>query len=615
MTTAIENQDPTQQPQAPGGAAGSAMGGRAAARRPRECRRSACSGAGASPGGGAAGLRDGRRAAASPVEALPQTQAHGGQGTGPFGTNSAVDIRDDDRRAVGNGQSEELHQRRDGQLERRPQADAQGYSGPSSVTGSGGGVAGGQQSYDPSKFGVPDIQGNVYTGGAAFNDPNAGNIYGVINNQINNRANQAAPQLGSSTNYGGAQLGNQMMANAATLITAGDSQLANAQNSQINALAQIASGQGPSVATTQAAQQRDANIAASMSMLGSQRGSSAALGIRGAQDAAATANQQAAASGALGRAQEATAAQQQLTGALSGARGQGQATSTTQAQLQQQALLANQSQFNAATQNQAGLTQQAGLASAQNQNQFDLANQQAQLQQSQLNNQQYQAGESAYMAQNQQDMASNQAYQSMLEQEELQKYGLDKNPSGSSSSKWAFKPAALRCPASPPSRCSPTSARRTGSPTAPRPFAAFSKRSNARVSARAGACLPTSGPSPRRGPRSEHRRRAALRVRNGFRLPRTRLRVLELGPRAVVFCRAARRGAVRRALAPRRPHQSACGASVPTARSSRRTSKGTASAGAGVVVAQSEDREDCRRYSMGIATVCQAAHPRPAASA
>lgn len=306
--------------------------------------------------------------------------------------------------------------------------DASGYQGDPRLAGTGGGgIAGGQQSYNPGQFDAPDIRDDIYSGGSAFNDPNAGNIYGVINNQINNRANQAAPQLGAAQNFAGTQQANPMMTTGAKLDTGQDLQYAGAQNAQINALAQIASGQGPSVAAVTAQQQRDANIASSMAMLGSQRGaSSAGLGLRNAAMGAAQANQAASQQAALGRAQEATAAQAQLTGALSGARGQGQTTAQSQANLSQAADLANQSQFNQAANQQAGLYQQAGLANQAAQNQFSAANQQAQLQQSSLNNASYQSGEAAYMQQNQQDMASNQAYQSMIEQEELQKYGIDK---------------------------------------------------------------------------------------------------------------------------------------------------------------------------------------------
>lgn len=307
---------------------------------------------------------------------------------------------------------------------------------------------------------------------AHFKDPNQQDILGVVHNQIDNRANMAAPTaaqtaLGGADQYGGAGVGPvfgagaagvapQMMLSGAQIDQQNDLQYAAAQNAQINNLAGLASGQGPSVAETAAAQQAEHATAQQMAMLGSQRGAgSAALGARQAALAGSQAHQAAAAVGALGRSQEATAAQNTLAQTLQAARGQTQATTQTQAQLNQAAALANQgvaSQAgqtnaqlaqaqaianmgagNAAALQQAGLSQQAGLANQGANNQFalqqgqmnqatELANQQAQLAQTGMNNQQYNVGEQAYMTQSQQATANQMA----LEQLRMQQYGIDK---------------------------------------------------------------------------------------------------------------------------------------------------------------------------------------------
>ncbi len=311
-----------------------------------------------------------------------------------------------------------------------------------------------------------------------YADPNAykgahtGQVYDDINYGFD-RAGQSAPmagltQLGHAAQYGGAQVGAmpmlqgasiapQMMTGAAGLNTAQDNQYAAAQNAGINALAAQAQGMGPSVAETQARQQAQQNIAAQMGALGSQRGAgNAALGQRAAAMQGAQANQAAAQAGALGRSQEALSAQQQLTGALGGARGQSQSTATTQANLNQQANLANQGAFNQAGLQQASLNQQAGLANqslagqtaqanagymqqaglanqgalnqyglqqgAMNQ-QTALANQQAIMQQTGMNNQQYAAYLQALQTQNQQDVQNQQAYQNAIQSSELGIYG------------------------------------------------------------------------------------------------------------------------------------------------------------------------------------------------
>lgn len=324
----------------------------------------------------------------------------------------------------------------------------------------GGGVAGGQQTLQAGGFANPDIQQNQWSLSSAFDDPNAANIYNVVNNGINNRANLAAPQASgvagpSAANLGpiaasqASQLAPLMMLNGgAQLNQAQDQQYAGAQAQLINQLNGQANGTGPSVAAMQAKLSAQDNIRQQAALLGGQRGGSAGgLGQRGAMMAAASGNQAAAQTGALGRSQEALAAQSTLTGALSGARTQGQAQSTAQAGLDQAAALANQANSLSAAGTNASLAQQATLGNATNYNQA--AQQQAQLQQQaslqgssqsqqtnlanlsavqntdQLDNQTYQAMLSAYMAQNSQDMSASAAAQQLIANEQMSKYGTD----------------------------------------------------------------------------------------------------------------------------------------------------------------------------------------------
>jgi hypothetical protein len=224
-----------------------------------------------------------------------------------------------------------------------------------------------------------DNQGYAYVDPNAFVNQYDEDIREYMYGGLDQRANTNAPmqqgiQLGGAYQggaaqiapqmmLGGAQIAPQMMANAAQASTAQDVAYAGAQNTLINDLYAAQQGQGPSVAEEQAKQASEAALAAQMGALGSQRGAgNAALAQRTAAMAGAQAQQQAAATGALGRAQEATAARQMLNTTLAGARGQTQATDQFQAQLQQQALLANQGGFNAASLQQAQLQQQAALA-------------------------------------------------------------------------------------------------------------------------------------------------------------------------------------------------------------------------------------------------------------
>lgn len=188
-----------------------------------------------------------------------------------------------------------------------------------------------------------------------------------INNiPVNQQAAQAvAPQLSSSPLAGLTTFGQPV-----NISTAQSNPILAAQLQNINAINAQAQGRGPSLAEVQAKQQAQQNIANQMALIGSQRGSSnSALGLRQAQEAAATANQQAVQAGVQGRTAEELAAQQQLTGALSGTQGQVMQGAQAQAGLNQQTML-----------QQGSMNQQVQLQNQQVQQQTQLQNQQAQLQ-------------------------------------------------------------------------------------------------------------------------------------------------------------------------------------------------------------------------------------------
>lgn len=266
------------------------------------------------------------------------------------------------------------------------------------------GVAGGE-SNPLSHLATPtfdDRQSYAYVDPNSFINRYDADIYGYLGQGLDSRANtgfQGAgyTQLGGVAQAGaaqaapgmmlsGAQIQPQMMVGAAQANMADDYAYRQAQAEFVNYLNAQAQGVGPSVAEVQAKQQADAALAQQLGALGSQRGaSSAALGQRAAAMAGAQAQQQAAAAGALGRAQEAQAAQQTLAQALVGARGQSQTADQFQAQLQQQALMANQQGFNQAALQQAQLNQQAAQGNQGTATQMALANQQAAQQAAQFN--------------------------------------------------------------------------------------------------------------------------------------------------------------------------------------------------------------------------------------
>lgn len=138
--------------------------------------------------------------------------------------------------------------------------------------------------------------------------------------------------------------------------TGNENQARGQQYSLAQTLAAQANGQGPSLAQMQLQKATDANIHQAMALGASQRGVGAAGVMRSVANNTAMAQQQAAADSAALRLQEQQASQNQLGQLLAGMRGQDQSIAGSQAQLNQQVALANQ-------QAQLGMT---GLNDAQN---------------------------------------------------------------------------------------------------------------------------------------------------------------------------------------------------------------------------------------------------------
>lgn len=131
------------------------------------------------------------------------------------------------------------------------------------------------------------------------------------------------------------------------------------QTTLMSQLAAQAAGKGPSLAQSQLAQATDRNLAQSMALAGSQRGSSAGSGMRQIAQGQAQMNQQAAQQSADLRMNEQMAARQQLGGVMAQGREQDIGLATSQAGFTQQAKLANQDAANQFKLQQAGFNQQA----------------------------------------------------------------------------------------------------------------------------------------------------------------------------------------------------------------------------------------------------------------
>lgn len=238
----------------------------------------------------------------------------------------------------------------------------------------------GPNNQGPSIFGTGqyNYQGTLINQGAITGNPTYGadqnyglnGVWQQMQNEINAAGGQGAGMAGGiglqAAPQAQAAMGNAALTGYAGIGTAGDQQFANQQQNLANILGTQAAGGGTSAADLQLQHGMQQSIAAQQAMLGSQRGSSGsyALDTRQAADAAAAAQAQTNQAMGLQRAQETANAQQALGGVLQGARGQGQAYNFNQAQLQQQAMLANQ-----------GAANQFGLANMGNAQQASLANQ------------------------------------------------------------------------------------------------------------------------------------------------------------------------------------------------------------------------------------------------
>lgn len=300
-------------------------------------------------------------------------------------------------------------------------------SGSGSLQDRMNGLAPGDAPGSPVRAGMPgsgqDWQGHQV--GDIGTMPSYGQIQGLYEDP-NQAANSAAIQQGygqglqgygpgGSSLAGVTHLGATANANAANINTGMSNNLLGQQQADINRLRDIANGVGPSLAQEQAKQQSDANIAAQMGMMGSQRGASnSSLGLRQAQNAAAQANQQGVQAGVLGRMQEEMAAQQQLTGALSGTQSQVMQGAQAQAALNQQANLQNAGAANASTLQQGAMDQQTALA-----------NLQAQLQAGQININQYNAMLQAQLAQSNNQWTANQNFGGLVTGENTQIQGIN----------------------------------------------------------------------------------------------------------------------------------------------------------------------------------------------
>lgn len=267
---------------------------------------------------------------------------------------------------------------------------------------------------------------------SAYNAQNANQNFATIANgfgqaALPNGGQVAKTGLGAATNTNAASIAPLMMLNGgAQISTSADQQNASSQQQAINNLNNIASGNGPNAATIAAQQQAQQTTAQQMAAIAS-AGGNPALAARNAANAAATTNQLANQNAVLGSAQEQLGAQSTLQTALANSRAQGQVLPQAQAQLLQQANLANQGVQATGQMTQAQIQQAANAASASAQNantlqqgsmnqQTSMSNQQALVQNAQLNAQQYNAMLGAQMQQSSYDTSQAENYQNAYQQ-------------------------------------------------------------------------------------------------------------------------------------------------------------------------------------------------------
>lgn len=269
-----------------------------------------------------------------------------------------------------------------------------------------------QQQYNA--FQMPDLQ----------NQQNA--IQGAYN--LQNHPNYANSPLAGLTTLG--QVANAGAATAAptTINTAASNPITAAQLQNVNQLYNTATGNGPSVAEAEAQAQREQNVANTMAVIGSQRGSSdPALGLRTAQDQMAGANQNAAWNAVAGKTQEEMNAQNQLTNALGTTQGQVMQGAQAQAQLNASTVNNNVQALNAINAQNVTQQNQASIQQGQLQQQTNLANLSAQQQTQGMNTSEYNAALQAQMALANNQFAANQNYANMVTNENTQLQGIQAN--------------------------------------------------------------------------------------------------------------------------------------------------------------------------------------------
>lgn len=178
-----------------------------------------------------------------------------------------------------------------------------------------------------------------------------------------------------------------------TNINRDDLQFRQGQMALMQQLQEAAAGRGPSIAAQQLKQGMDRNNAQALGMAATM-GGNPALAARNAALGAAQANQATNRDAAMARLQEQLSARDQLGGVLNSARGQDMTIAANQAQLDQQAALANQGAYNQQNQliadilrgNQ-GAYNQGELANTGYRQETALANQASQFNQNQVNEQ------------------------------------------------------------------------------------------------------------------------------------------------------------------------------------------------------------------------------------
>ena len=167
--------------------------------------------------------------------------------------------------------------------------------------------------------------------------------------------------------------GNQMMVSGAQVGNADTQQSRDFQLQALSMAQQAAAGQGPSVAGLQQAQGFDQAMQAQLAMAAQARGGFNPAAMRNAQNQGAMLQAQAASQGGILRAQEMAQARGDLMTGATNFRGQDIGLAQAQAQLAQQATLANQATTLQASQADQSVFLQAAMANQQTTTQAAMA--------------------------------------------------------------------------------------------------------------------------------------------------------------------------------------------------------------------------------------------------